>query len=144
MSEAPETSRYLEPTRRGRWLFLLSILGFAGFLASHALWVPALLARFDERNPCVAAAEIQFLAVYLFALSWLPALYFARFTWLIFRARQCPHPKAWVLFRTSLWTGHWLWFPVALGAGLTVFLLKLPLWMWMEVQPLALLLDSGC
>ena len=92
MTEGGTPARYLEPTRRGRVLLLLSVLGFALFVASHALWVPVLLARFDEGDPCAAEAEIQFLAFYFFALSWLPALYFARFTWLILRARQCPHP----------------------------------------------------
>ncbi|WP_290891047.1 hypothetical protein [Arenimonas sp.] len=144
MSQAGADPGYIEPTWRGRGLFLLCWLGTLGLIYLHVAVLQAFVARTNQCDSCAVIHELQFMAVYVFLLSWLPALFFARFTWLIVRARQFPHPKAWVLYRTQVSTGAWMWAQVVLGAGLTLFLLQLPYWAWTGINPVALLLDSGC
>lgn len=144
MSESGETPRYIEPSWRGRGLLLLSALGAVGFVYLHVAWLKAFVARSDACNACAVVHELQFMAAYAFVLSWLPALFFARFTWRIARARQFPHPRAWVMVRTRVSTGPWMWSQVVLGAGLTLFCLQFPYWAWTKINPLILLIDSGC
>lgn len=144
MSEAGDEPRYLEPTWRGRSLFLLCWLGTLALVYLHVAVLQAFTARTDQCDACTVIHELQFMAAYVFVLSWLPAMFSARFTWLITRARQFPHPEAWVLYRTRVSTGPWMWTQVVGGAGLTLFFLQLPYWAWTRFNPLTLLFDSGC
>lgn len=126
---ADQAPRYLEPTPRGRALALLSLVATAAFMGSHYLWVPGVVARFDERNPCASMGELQLAAAYFLLLACVPSLYAGWQAWRVHRAGQCPPPSAWVLFRTRVHTGRGFRVQRALLAVAAVGLLSLPAWL---------------
>lgn len=144
MSDIANTKRYIEPTRRGRTLLMLSLLAFLYFIFSHALWVPQVRGRIEAGDPCVALVELRFLAAYFFVVSCLPSIYFGWQARRFWRVGQIPHPDAWVMFRTRVWTGFWHKLQVLLLGVVAVASLLYPVFLWNELQPMAWFFQRSC
>lgn len=123
---------------------MLGLLAYLGFVFSHALWVPAMVARIDECEPCAGLGEMRFLAAYFLVVSFLPSIYFY---WQVHRHRragQIPRPEAWVMFRTRVWTGAWYQCQlIMMGLGGLVTL-AFPAFLLTEFPYWAVFFDSGC
>lgn len=125
-------------------MLVASLLAYAGFVFSHALWVPPMVARINECDPCASLGEIRFLAGYLLAVSCLPSAVCAWQFLRHWRAGQIPRPQARVMFRTRVWTGAWYHCQLLMFGLAALLALYIPLLLWRELPFLTIFVDSGC
>lgn len=149
MTATAAEPEYITPTPRERLRFVLAWGAFYAWIFSHALWLPAAVARIDTPNPCESLGTLQFLVAYAILATSVPALLFGSRAWRTRRATQYPPPGSWVLWRTRVYTARW-WVILSKWslAAMAVVFAMVPLAILRELGGwqglLAIFFDHGC